>query len=642
MKHTPKDFTLEEKFRLLAGKDAWHTEDLGGKLYEVTVSDGPLGVRKPAEKDGKEYDLPSIAYPSAEVLSQTWSPSLAYTVGECLSDDCIEKDVDILLAPGVNIKRTPMCGRNFEYFSEDPYLAGVFAREYIRGVQSGHIGTSLKHFCANNREYGRLWVSSEVDERTLREIYLKPFEIACEADPATVMCSYNLVNGMRMAEHAPLFKLLRGEFWREDGVIISDWGAVRDRAASVRAGLDLEMPFSESGLENLRAAYARGEITEEEIDRCVERVLALIERCEREKPLRAVRRTKEERLAAAQRVAEEGIVLLKNNGILPLKDGCSVSIGAEHAFRYYSGGGSSRVQTETTPRTLCETLKAELPHSDISAAGVWDGDTFRDAYRNARFRDAAIVVCGYEDSEGDDRASMRLRENEERLILETARCNPNTIVVLHYGAAVDAGPWIDQVAAVVSAGYAGERGNEALAGVLSGRVNPSGKLTETFALSRESYASEHAYRSYRVSLYEEGLKVGYRDFDRRKEAVRFPFGFGLSYSKFEFSDLKIQTWGGVTLSFKIKNVSGRAGAEVAQIYIRETDSPVFRPEKELKAFEKVTLAAGEEKTVTVELSRDAFAYYSVSEGGWRVRGGAYEILVGADAEDIRLRGVATL
>ncbi len=640
------DLTLEEKLKLLAGKDNWHTEDLGGKLYEVTVSDGPLGVRKPAQKeDGTWYDQKSIAYPSAEVLSQTWDPALAYEMGKALADDCKEMDVDILLAPGVNIKRTPMCGRNFEYLSEDPYVAGAFGREYIRGLEENGIGTSLKHYCANSREYGRLWVSSEMDERTLRELYLYPFMMACQADPLTIMCSYNLVNGRRMSENQKLYEILRKEFWREDGLIMSDWGAVKDHAESVRAGLDLEMPYSAEGLENLRQAYEKGELTEEAIDKCVGRVLQLIEICRQRRQTRQVLTTSQERYALARRIAGEGAVLLKNNGVLPIRDGQSVSISGEHFGRYYRGDGSSRVQALTQPQTLLSALQKVLPNSKMEADGVWDGyslasgmPNFLAAFEIAYGKDVAIVECGFEDSEGDDRREMTLRENERRLILEIAEKNPNTVVVLRYGAAVDMTGWIDKVAAVISVGYAGEQGNEALADLLTGRVNPSGRLTETFANSRYDYLSENCFRSHRLSVYSDGLQVGYRYFDSCPEKVRFPFGYGLSYSEFAYSNLQVQVSGSTAkLSFDITNTSDTDGSEVAQVYVREVYSKVFRPDKELKAFRKVFVPAGKTVHVTLELDRWAFAYYSVARDQWMVEGGTYEILVGKNARDICLK-----
>lgn len=631
------DLSVGEKIALLAGRDFWNTDSLGGKVFEANLSDGPVGVRKPfPDEKGELHDLPSIAYPSAEVLAQTWDPALARLTGECVADDCIEKGVDILLGPGVNLKRTPMCGRNFEYFSEDPLLAGVFGREYIAGAENRGVGTSLKHFCANNREYGRLYISSEVDERTLRELYLVPFEIACEANPSTVMCSYNLVNGVRMSEHAKLYRILRS-FWREDGAIVSDWGAVKDRVASLKAGLDLEMPFSEESASALKTAYEKGEISDSDLDECVERLLSLLYKLQERRGKRKVLRTREERLSSAEKVAEEGIVLLKNTGVLPIRNGASVSVTGEETNRYFAGGGSARVIPDGEISTLSEALSALLPKSEIVSADVVSQGKM-DAYRLSYGKDVAIVVCGSEDGEGSDRPSMALSENDVRFILETAKNNKNTVVVLRCGAAVDVSAWENRVAAIVSAGYGGERGNEALAAVLTGKVDAAGRLAETWANGREEYLSENAYRDHNVSLYEEGLRVGYRDFDLRPEAVRYPFGFGLSYAEFSFSDLKVsREKGGAKVTLKVKNISKRAGSEVVQIYVREVEPCVFRPYKELKAFEKVRLAAGEEREITVFLPRRAFSYYSTAEDGWRVHAGTFEVLACKNARDEMLK-----
>jgi len=640
MKYKASDFTTEEKFRLLVGKDCWKTEDFEGRLYSVNMSDGPIGVRTPdrSVKDGYR-DAPSVAYPSGEVLAQTWNLSLARKMGECLADDCIEKGVDVLLGPGVNIKRNPLCGRNFEYFSEDPFVAGMFAREYITGIQRKHVGVSLKHYCANNLEYGRFWLSSEVDERTLREIYLTPFEIACEASPYTVMCSYNAVNGVFMSENKKLYDVLRKEFGF-DGLIVSDWGAVKSRAAALRAGLDLEMPYSANGAEELRAAYEKGEITDEQLDECVNRVLRLIERCEEDSKKRVISMTKEQRLLNAQRVAEEGIVLLKNNGVLPIRDGTSVSICEDWDHHYYAGGGSSRVVPSGAVGTICDAMTKAFPKSEVVCASsdvAWR-QRYAAAFENAALHEVAIVVCGNEPWEGGDlEGNMRLSERDERRILDTAQINCNSVVVLRCGAAIDISAWGDRVAAIVWAGFGGERGNEALAAVLSGKVNPSGRLTETFANHRNDYPCMEQYSDSRVTVYGEGLNVGYRYFDRAQEKVRFPFGFGLSYSSFAYSDLKTEkTKEGVVVTFRIRNTSSLDGADVAQIYVRQPNAPVYRPQKELKGFEKVYLKAGEEKEVSILLDRRAFSYYSVALDRYTVTPQTFEIFVARNAQEICL------
>lgn len=636
------DLTIEQKIKLLAGKTCWSTNDLDGKLYEVIMSDGPLGLRKCVlGEDGKYHDLPSVAYPSTQVLAQTWNTDLAYKTGSCLADDCIDNNVDVLLAPGVNIKRSPMCGRNFEYFSEDPVVAGTLAERYIRGLQDKHVGTALKHFCANNIEVGREWISSEVDERTLREIYTKAFEIACQADPWCVMTSYNPVNGVRMSQNAKMNKLLREKIWKRNGMIVSDWCAVKDHTAAVKSGCDLEMPDSELGYKNLVEGYEKGEVSEAEIDACVERVLQFVQRCEAESILRKTETTVEQRSLAALEVARQGIVLLKNNGVLPIANGQNVSVACEHGDAYFCGNGSSRVTLKKPQPLIDQTLKECLPDSEVKLLGIWDleHETFRDVFNNAYYSDVAVVVCGMNDQEGDDRtASMRLNEKEENIILQTALQNPNTVVVLHCGAAVDMSPWIDKVAAVVSAGYTGEQGNKAIAEILSGKVNPSGKLTETFAKHRSSYPSEHTFRNHMVSVYSEGLDVGYRYFDRNPQDVVFPFGFGLSYSSFEISDLAVTACSdGFDVSVKVANTSDTDGAEVVQVYVSEPHAVVYRPLKELKAFAKVFVAAGKTEQVTLRLDRNAFAYYSVSYDDWVVNPGPFQILVGNSSANTPLK-----
>ncbi len=640
MKYNGKELTMEEKMRLLIGKNNWQSTDCNGKVPTLSVSDGPIGLRKTVVNDkGQSYALPAVAFPATQILANTWDLSLAYAVGASIADECIEADIDILLGPGCNIKRSPMCGRNFEYYSEDPYVSGTFAREFIKGVQSKGVGTSLKHYCANNLEFGRVYTSSEVDERTLTEIYLESFRIACEADPATVMCGYNLVNGQRMSEHKKLYRILREDFWREDGVIISDWGAVHDRTRSLKAGLDIEMPYSEIGYENLKAGYESGRITEEDIDKSVERILKLAQKYGERKE-RNVTTTKEDRRRLAQRVAEEGIVLLKNNGVLPLADRGKIMISGNDLYAYYSGAGSSRVVTENEPQTLLQCLRSVLPNATIDGYTVtaYSDSEYLPMFEMGYENDVAIVVCGDYETEGDDRYSMRLPIKDERLILETAKRNANTVVVLRYGAAVDVSSWIDKVAAVIFAGYGGERGNEALANILSGKVNPSGRLTETFANTYEDYPVAHTYLDHAINAYTEGLFMGYRYFDNVPANVRFPFGYGLSYSQFQYSDLVVNRQNDTyEVRFRVSNVSTIDGVDVAQVYIHEVQPRVLRPIKELKGFERVVLKAGESKEVCVKLSHRAFAYYSVAEDCWKVTSGKFEIYIAQNANDIRLQ-----
>lgn len=655
MKYKLKDFTAKEKLKLLMGQDCWHTQDFDGRLYKVKVSDGPLGLRTPEWKEGRFEDQPSVAYPSTQILSQTWDRPLAYELGRALACDCIEKNVDVLLAPAMNIKRSPHCGRNFEYFSEDPLITGELAYQYIKGLQDNHVGATVKHYCCNNSEFSRMWLSSEVDERTLREIYLKAFEIACKAQPWAAMCSYNLVNGVRMAQHAKLFKLLRNELHFGEGLIMSDWGAVTNADESVKAGLDLIMPYFDKHEKTLEQAYENGDINDAQIDECAGRVLAFSERCEREASERKVVMSKDERIALARRIAEEGIVLLKNDNALPIKEGASVSMAGNFANGYLCGGGSSRVIPFGQPVTLLSALRQALPASEITYRDLWEYGVseapllqINDAYG----KDVAIVCAGLHDQEEIDRAHARLPETQVRLIREVARKNKNTVVVLYCGAPIDMSDWIDEVSAVVWAGYVGQAGNLALADILTGKVNPCGKLTETFPATEFAYPAYDEYCDSMVSRYADGLLVGYRYHVTARHKMlqnalprpRFPFGYGLSYASYVYGNVtaKVNGDNSVEVQFDVTNTSDVDGVEIAQIYVREVSPKVFRPYMELGGFERVTVKAGKTTRVKTTLTSDKFAYYSTSMDKWLVEGGNYEILVGANSEDTPLRAAVTL
>ncbi len=639
-----KKLTAEQKVKLVMGADFWTNYDLDGAIYKFVVSDGPIGLRKPLDRATTEQHdcIKSVAYPSFQILSQTWDTELAYKLGYSLGNDCIEQKVDILLAPGVNIKRLPTCGRNFEYLSEDPYVAGTFAREYIKGVQAKHVGTALKHYCANNCEKSRHWISSEVDERTLREIYIRPFEIALEAKPWTVMSSYNLVNGVRMSEHEKLYGVLRNTFGF-DGLIMSDWEAVKDSEASLNAGLNWEMPYNE---EHQKEMLARADkLNPEKLDEGARRVIDLAEKCEKESKLRKLDMTLEERRAVALKIEEEGIVLLKNEGVLPLKGGKTVVTGAA-AWHYYYGGGSSNV----FPEREFEPLETALKNEGVDASyfeSVWDVvghqsnlSNLKGAVRAAAEADYTVLCVGEPNTcefESVDRQQIKLSKEEELAIHSFANACDKLIVVVYAGAAIDMSDWIDEVDAVVWAGYGGEFVNKAVAEVLTGKVNPCGKLTETFPLALEDVPAENSYSDDAVMLYSEGLNVGYRYFDTFGVPVLFPFGYGLSYSEFKYSDFTVEKAGDkVNIGFDIENLSDVDGKEIAQIYVREVTKEVYRPNKELKAFKKVFVKAHKKVRVEITLGKDAFAYYSVARDKWTVHGGVYEICIGASVDDIRL------
>lgn len=639
------ELSLDEKIRLLVGKDMWSNDSCNGKVYSFVVSDGPSGLRHPADLQMNSQEIPSIVYPSEQMLSHTWNPDLARMMGNAIANDCIEQDVDIILAPGVNIKRLPICGRNFEYYSEDPLIAGVLAREFIRGVQEKHVGTSLKHYCCNNIEYSRHWISSEVDERTLREIYLRQFEIACEAKPWTVMCSYNLLNGVRMSENKKAYRILREDFGF-DGVIVSDWNAVKDRIASLRAGLDIEMPYDASHLESLYEAKNNGTLPLDEVEKCSARVVELSEKCREGKALRKIDMTVAEREKVAKSIAEEGIVLLKNDKVLPLK-GCEnvMLTGAPLQWQYF-GGGSSQVKLRGRYVGLCETLSEYVLHTVyaestiVSRGHSCDIGNLKGAVATARKCDISIVCVGDNDvceAEAHDRQHIRLAKEEEDTILAVASASPKTIVVVYAGAAIDMSAWIERVDAVIWAGYGGEYINEALAEVITGRVNPSGKLTETFPLSLGDVAAMNSHRDETCLVYSEGLNVGYRYFHTFDIPVLFPFGHGLSYSEFIYSDLEISGEGcDFTVAFTIENVSDFDGKETAQLYVKELDKEVYRPEVELKAFKKVFVPARGKVRVELVLDRRAFAYYSTAIDGWKVHEGLFEIRICSDVEIVRL------
>ena len=645
--------TIEEKLRLICGKDAWNTCDLNGKFPSVKVTDASMGVRMFLHYDKDE--IPSVSYPSSQMLANTWNLETVRAYAECVADDCLDYGADILLGPGVNIKRNPLCGRNFEYYSEDPYLAGTIAREYIAAMQQEGAGACLKHFCCNNLEYNRKLQSSEVDERTLREIYYKPFEIACEAKPVSLMCSYNKINGVQGSEYKKGFSVLREEYGF-NGAVISDWDAVYDRAKAAKAGLDLEMPFSQSNYDKLLEDYKAGKITEAEIDECAHRVLDMVARCKELQKGKTRKRIREDRINVSREAAEEGIVLLKNEGVLPLKKGQSLSAcgiyGAPYSAnsdysRYLSGGGSSRVVRLTKEFDIPEALRKQgftvLFNGGFDDNGInnWVGMNPREAIGNAAESDVNIVFAGTGgeiEHEGNDRKHMRLSDVQERAILDTAAVNSNTVVVLFAGAPIDMSAWINEVAAVVLAGFPGERGDEAVANVLTGTVNPSGKLSETFPLCYEDTPVANGYIDGAVTRYEEGLDVGYRYYDTYNVPVLFPFGYGLSYSTFEYKNLALKTADDkLEVNFEIENVSAIDGKEVSQIYVRAVSSYVYRPYKELKGFAKTLVKAGKKEKVTAKLDLRVFEYWSVGHDRWEVEDGIYEIIVAASVADEKLK-----
>ena len=647
-----KNLTLEEKLKLLAGKNTWQLSNANGKLPDVFLADGPHGLRM-LDLDKKiigteKYETKkATAMPNFCVLANTWDPELAYLDGQTIADDCIENGADVLLAPGVNIKRTPLCGRNFEYFSEDPLLSGVLAKSYIEGVQSKGVGTSLKHFCLNNREYDRSYQTSEVDERTIREIYLPAFEIALEAKPWTVMCSYNPVNGIWASENKKALNDLLREELGFDGLIMSDWGAVHQSARAIKATLDLEMPYRKNAFIELKEAYDNGFLTEEEINARVGKVLALMEKVESAE--KKVTTTKAERHENAVKIAKEGIVLLKNeDDILPLKSGNILFAGPYAVVNAYGGGGSSKVESEYKPNHILDEVSKRLPDLQTSCSksgfsGALMVEYMRDTPQRAYNADTVVLCVGtgsVMEGEGWDRVSLRLPAPQEDLILNTTKVNKNVVVVLHAGSAVDMRPWIDKVKAVVLAGFAGEGGQEAIADILTGKACPCGKLAETYPLALEDTPTGAERGNGFSDRYSEGIFVGYRYYDTYEKEVLFPFGYGLSYANFIYSDLEIKKVDDTEYDvfFNVTNHSKWNAKEIAQVYVRDVFSMVSRPIKELKGFTKIALKAGESKRVCVKLNARSFAYYSVALDKWHIENGDFEILVGASSRDVRLCG----
>ncbi len=653
MKVTPKDLTIDEKLTLLTGKNLWQTENLNDKIPSVFMSDGPCGLRKleriPSEIDDMNCDytiVKSTTMPTLSAVANTWNKELAYLDGKSIADECVEHNVDILLAPGVNIKKTPVNGRNFEYFSEDPLLTGELAKSFIMGVQDKGVGTCIKHFALNNRENERGYQSSDVDERTIMEIYTSAFKKAFEADPYSLMCSYNPVNGIYASENPYLLNEILRKKLGYNGVVISDWSAVHNAYKAHNATLDIEMPHNRKSFNFLKDAYEKNLISEQTIDECVQRILDLVYKCNSNN--KKVEFTKQERHENAVKIALESAVLLKNNGILPLKHK-NVAVGGTPAV--VNGTGSARNTSEYIIPSLISLLKEEMPNTCFNE--FFRGEQFfpsnqrntahKEGYICAYENDAVILsVTNGNDAEGEgyDRTSIKLPPRIEEKIIQTAKYNPNVIVVVYAGSAIDMSAWIDKVSAVIFAGHSGEGINEALAKLIAGKENFSGKLSETFPLCIEDTPSYPDGGNGFAEWYKEGLFVGYRHYDRYNLPVLFPFGFGLSYAKFEYSDLRINKIDETDyqICYTVKNISNVDGKEISELYVKDVFSSVIRPEKELKGFSKNLIKAGESVEVKINLNKDAFAYYSMSIKDWYVENGTFEILIGSSANDIHLKG----
>lgn len=645
--------TLEEKASICSGADFWHTEAVERLGIPASmVSDGPHGLRKQDDKAdhlGINDSIKAVCFPAGCGTAASFNRELLSKMGEALGNECQAEGVSVILGPAVNIKRSPLCGRNFEYYSEDPYVASEMAGALIHGIQSKNVGTSIKHFLANNQETRRMSSDSRVDERTLHEIYLAAFEGAVKKEkPWTVMCSYNKINGTYAAQnHLYLTETLRDQ-WGFDGYVMSDWGAVNNRVEDLKAGLDLEMPGSMGVNDKLIVgAVLSGELDEDVVNEAVERILNIVFRFEENRDHDAVfDRDKDHEMA--RKVAEETIVLLKNDGVLPLADGQKVAfIGKYAKAPRYQGGGSSHINSHK----ITSALDAVADNANVVyAQGFDDGEDKTDekllaeAVEAARGADVAVIFAGLPDkfeSEGFDRKYMSMPDCQNELIEKVAAVQPNTVVVLHNGSPV-AMPWIDKVKGIVEAYLGGQAVGGAVCDILYGRVNPSAKLPETFPLRLEDNPSYLSYIGEGDMVeYREGIFVGYRYYDKKKMDVLFPFGHGLSYTTFEYSNLKVdkeemKDTDTMRVSVDVTNTGSVAGKEVVQLYVADRESTVIRPVKELRGFEKVELAPGETKTVEFILEQRAFAYYSVRIHDWHVETGEFDIMVGKSSQDIVL------
>lgn len=647
-----KQMTLEEKAGMCSGADFWHTKSVERlEIPSVMLSDGPHGLRKQEEKGdhlGMGDSIEAVCFPAGCLSASSFDREMLRKLGETLGNECQAENVSVILGPAMNIKRSPLCGRNFEYYSEDPLVSTELATAYIEGVQSKHVGTSPKHFLANNQEHYRLTGSSEVDERTLREIYLASFEGAVKnAKPWTVMGSYNRVNGVFATENKKyLTDVLRDE-WGFDGYVVSDWGAVNERVPGLKAGLDLEMPSS-NGVNDRKIVEAvqNGELDEEILDRTCERILDVVYRYLENRDENAVF-DREKDHDTAEKIAEESMVLLKNDGgLLPFDKNQKIAFIGHYAKEpRYQGGGSSHIHSSR----VVSALEAAKENDNILFAQGFTDDAeendpalVEEAVKAAQQADAAVLFLGlperYE-SEGFDRKHMKLPKCQNRLVEEILKVQKNVAVVLHNGSPVEM-PWADQIPAILESYLAGEAVGDAQYRILFGDVNPSGKLAETFPLRLEDNPTYPYYgREGEDAVYREGVLVGYRYYDTKHMKVLFPFGHGLSYTEFEYSDLelsaeKMKDTDTLQVSVIVKNTGNRAGKEVVQLYVAPKDPEFVRPEKELRAFEKISLEPGESRKVTFTLGKRAFAYWNVTLHDWHVVSGEYEILIGKSSRDI--------
>lgn len=674
VKKLVNELTLEEKASLCSGADFWHTKAIDRlNIPAAMVSDGPHGIRKQenlADHMGVAESIKAIGFPTASAMACSFDRNLLHKVGDALGEECVAEDLAVLLGPGINMKRSPICGRNFEYYSEDPVVAGELGAAFVNGVQEHGVGTSLKHFAANNQEWRRMSISAEIDERTLREIYLAAFEtVVKKAQPWTIMCSYNRINGVYSCENDWLLnKVLRDE-WGFEGLVMTDWGAMDERVPSLKAGLDLEMPDCHGETDKLIVkAVQSGELEESVLDTAVERILTMVDKyltarkdidpASMVHPLpSSVERGYDVAAhhALARTTAEQSAVLLKNEDILPLqKDKKIAFIGEFAKVPRIQGGGSSHINNTSVESALDaagdSVSYAQGFHIDEETT---DETLLQEAITLAKESDVAVIFAGLPDSfesEGFDRTHLNMPANQNELIARISEVQPNVVVVLHSGSPI-AMPWLDKVAGVLQMYLAGQASGGAAVNLLFGDATPCGKLAETFPLHLEDNPSYLNFPGNREKVcYQEGVFIGYRYYDKKKMDVLFPFGYGLSYTDFTYSNMKVTVNGKnaadvdviketdeIVVSADITNTGNCDGAEIVQLYIKNPVVYEIRPEKELRDFAKVFLKAGETKTVTFTLNARAFSYYETRIHDWYAESGDYEILLASSSRDIRLQ-----
>lgn len=646
------EMSIEEKASLCVGEDYWNSKKIERfDIPNIKMSDGPHGLRVQRESVdnlGINESEISICFPALSTIGNSWNKELAYLLGKTLGEEAKEEKVNIVLGPAVNIKRSPLCGRNFEYISEDPFLAGIIGSEYVKGLQSQNVGACVKHFAVNNQEDRRRTINAIIDERTLREIYLKPFEIILKnSNPWAIMSAYNKVNGEYCTENKHLLKEILRKEWNYNGIVISDWGAENDRVKGLKATHELEMPGGRgNGVNEIVEAVRNRKISEDELNKVVDRIIETAKKCKRKnKELKEYNKEKHHNIAL--KIAEDSIVLLKNkDNILPLKLNKNIAIIGDMAKSpRYQGSGSSTInpyKIESALDTFLENnIKFEYAKGYERIDLKNDKKLLEEAIKIAEKNEIVIVFAGltenYE-SEGIDRKNIDIPINQNKLIQEICKVNNNVIVVLSNGSPI-AMPWKDNVKAIITGYLGGEAGGRAIVNCLIGKVNPSGKLSESYPKDLSDTPCYNYYPGTElISEYKESIYVGYRYYDKVNKEVLFPFGFGLSYTQFQYSNLKVNKYDDkIEVKFKIKNIGKVTGKEIAQIYISQIEPKIYKPNKELKEFVKIELSPNEEKEIAIKLNRKSFEYYNTETKSWKIEEGTYQIQIGKSSRDIVLK-----